>query len=69
MQTWHVLPPNIRSLEYMADFFDLICFRATKYSLQEFLDVKKAIVLFLSQKYAWELRKMKYEQNPRIKNI
>ena len=47
----HVLPPNIQSLEN-AVVVDLICFHSTKYSLQEFLDVKKEIVIFLSQKYA-----------------
>ena len=36
--------------------------------MQEFLDVKniklvEASVLFLSEKYAWKLRKMKYQQN------
>ena len=44
----HVLPPNIQSLEYAA-VVDLICLI---YSLQEFLDVKKEIEIFLSQKYA-----------------
>ena len=32
------------------------CFCSTKYSLQEFLDVK-ASTLFPSKKYAWQLRK------------
>ena len=64
----HVLPPNIWSSENAA-VVDLICFHSTKYSLQEFLDVKKEIVIFLSQKYAWGFRKMKYEQNAPIKNI
>ena len=64
----HVLPPNIQSLEN-AVVVDLICFHSTKYSLQEFLDVKKEIVIFLSQKYAWEFIKMKYEQSAPIKNI
>jgi len=32
------------------------CFCSTKYSLQEFLDIK-ASVLFRSKKYAWKLRK------------
>ena len=36
--------------------------------MQEFLDVKniklvEASVLFLSEKYAWKLRKMKYQRN------
>ena len=39
VQTWHVLLPSIQSLE-QAVVVDLICFRSTKYSLQEFLDVK-----------------------------
>ena len=39
VQTCHVLPPNIRSLEYAA-VVDLIRLRSTKYSLQEFSDVK-----------------------------
>ena len=47
----HVLPPNIQSLENTV-VVDLICFHSTKYSLQGFLDVKKEIVIFLSQKYA-----------------
>ena len=64
----HVLSPDIQSVKNAA-VVDLSCFHSTKYSLQEFLDVKKEIVIFLSQKYAWELRKMKYEQNAPIKNI
>ena len=47
----HVLSPNIQSLKNAA-VVDLSCFHSTKYSLQEFLDVKKEIVIFLSQKYA-----------------
>ena len=54
MQAWHVLVPNIRSLEEAA-VVDLICFCSTKHSLQEFLDIKnnflEASVLFLSKKY------------------
>ena len=38
------------------------------FAMQEFLDVKniklvEASVLFLSEKYAWKLRKMKYQRN------
>ena len=50
-------------------WLDLFSLNKIIYSLQEFLDVKKEIVIFLSQKYAWEFGKMKYEQNAPIKNI
>ena len=38
------------------------------FAMQEFLDVKniklvEASVLFLSEKYTWKLRKMKYQRN------
>ena len=39
VQTWHVLLPSIQSLE-QAVVVEFICFRSTKYSLQECLDVK-----------------------------
>ena len=39
MQTSHVLLPNIRSLKYTA-VVNFICFCSTKYSLQEFSDLR-----------------------------
>ena len=39
MQTWLVLLRSIQSLEQAA-VVDLICLRSTKYSLQEFWDIK-----------------------------
>ena len=38
----HVLSPNIQSLKNAA-VVDLSCFHSTKYSLQEFLDVKNSL--------------------------
>ena len=69
VQTWHVLPPYILSLEYMA-VVDLICFRTTTYSLQEFLDVNNNFWRQVSCYWAWnkpESWKKKYEQNVLIK--
>ena len=40
----HVLSPNIQSLKNAA-VVDLSCFHSTKYSLQEFLDVKNRVVI------------------------
>ena len=72
MQTSHVFPNHLKFR--IGDFCQLDLFSVNKYSLREFLYVRnnyfvEASVLFLREKYAWKLRKMKYERNVLIKNI
>ena len=63
--------PKMRSLELAAACCRLDLIRLTKYSLQEFLDVKNnfgwQMCFFWGRNNTWKLKKMIYERNALIK--